>query len=1286
MGNVSTSLFISKFTTDGVRLWGSYYNNGSDCRKALLTFTDALYVLAECDSSGNSTTAGKHQPTYGGGVSDCLILKISNTGNLIWSTYFGGNKREDATTIHSVNNNAIYMTGWTTSANGISTSGSHQDTINKTTSGSSFITKISSGGHVIWSTYLGEESSISYHYIKDMTIDALENIYVVGATEDTSRIVTTNQVHQTKLYQTNPVSPDAYIMKFDSSGKKIWGTYYGGNGHDWLQSIACDDSGYIYCAGRSTSSDSIATPGSYQTTNNFPLTGSNAFGNAILAKFDTSGKRIWGTYYGLSQLHPTLFGLHCNDGRLFMTSQLGSSAFSQAFITNDAYQKDNPGGISILITEFSTHGNRTWGSYFGGPGDEWGWNESNSFITSSSKNDIYFCGHTRSVLGLATPNSHQYYPGSQNTAAFNGYLAKFTWDTLVTIDEKVADTFCVGDRFSFSYRTTYPFKTNNTFTVQLSNSTGSFSSPVNIGSKTGTTTDTVFCTIPPNTPPGTKYRIRVIGNNIADTSLETTNEITINNLYPANLSASFNSSICPYDTLRLNSTTSSTGVKFSWTGPNNFADTGTAPIVDTGNKYGTGQYIVFANLNGCVGKDTVDVTFKPMPYSGTFNATASTPCETDTLFLNMTNAATGTTFSWTGPNSFTSTDQNTYITSATSTLVGQYIVRADLNGCIQKDTATLSGIKQLPVKPVATTNAPFCSGTALQLSATTTTPNATYQWNGPNGFTSTLQSPGIGAASPVHNGDYRVAATLNGCTTRDTVTVTIYPIPAKPTISSNAPLCAADTLRLFGNSTSTGVNYSWTGPNSFAGSAGDTAFKAPGTNATGQYKLTVEKDGCSSFDTMTLIVKPLPQAVSVSNNGPVCDGNTLLLNCGTSTNGSTYSWSGVGSFTANTQNTSITNAAPSASGWYYATVTLNGCIYKDSTNATINPIPAISGITASNPLCLGQNLQLNVNNISSATYSWAGPNGFTANIRNPQRNNLQYSDTGWYKLTATANNCISAPDSVRVALNPVPFVTIFGNKDTICPGGQAIFTALPNQSGAAPTFTWKVNSQTVASGNVFSTASLNNGDIISCEMTEYTKCNGPYTDPSNDVTITVMPWLTPSVSISASPTGPLKPAEFVTFTANPQNAGNNPGFQWKRNGADLVGAKGAIWSANTLNDNDSISVVLTSSYVCPQPASVHSNGIRVRILTGVDNKGNTTKLTLYPNPNNGKFILDGKLPDGLWQLMVVNSIGQVVYNTKVQADNGNIHTEISLPRVAAGTYLLRLQNEQGQYTARFGVE
>lgn len=88
-------------------------------------------------------------------------------------------------------------------------------------------------------------------------------------------------------------------------------------------------------------------------------------------------------------------------------------------------------------------------------------------------------------------------------------------------------TICAGASFSFHYTLNSSFNAANVFTVQLSSASGSFSSPVNIGSKTSNSSDTITALIPATTAAGTQYRIRMISSLPADTSAPSSFPITI---------------------------------------------------------------------------------------------------------------------------------------------------------------------------------------------------------------------------------------------------------------------------------------------------------------------------------------------------------------------------------------------------------------------------------------------------------------------------------------------------------------------------------------------------------------------------------------------------------------------------------------------------------------------------------------------------------------------------------------------------------------------------------------
>jgi hypothetical protein len=830
---------------------------------------------------------------------------------------------------------------------------------------------------------------------------------------------------------------------------------------------------------------------------------------------------------------------------------------------------------------------------------------------------------------------------------------------------------CSGDTILVNYTSLKKKQSNNTFTLQLSNASGSFASPVNIGSVTRDTSGTITAVIPANTPTGTGYKLRIVASNYADTSAVSIN-IKIGNGPIAKPLANNNSPVCANDTLKLSATTTTSGVTWSWTGPNSFASAIQNPQILSPLPANSGNYIVTSRLHGCMAKDTTTVVVSAGTGPAGTTASYNTPlCADDTLKLFGTANGTGNSYSWTGPGSFTSNTQNPILPMATSAMSGDYVLYAGNGNCVSRDTVAVV-VKPRPANFSATSNSPVCTGETLNFTGSSTSTGVTYAWTGPGGFNSTSATPFINGATAAQNGDYYVTGTLNGCPLRDTVTVVVKPLPVKPVATVNTPVCAGETLNFTATTSTSGVSWSWTGPGSYSSTSQNPSITGTTTAMSGDYIVSAILNGCAVTDTATALVKPLPVPVTASSNSPVCAGDTLHITIGTSTTGVSYSWAGPNSFSANTQNTFVTGSTTAASGWYVATLNLNGCLHKDSTQATVHPIPATPNISYSNPMCVGETLQLNATTVNNATYNWTGVGNYSSTLQNPTRGNMQFGDTGTYSVTTTINGCTSPAGQVKVYINPVPFVVIFPTPgDSICVGEQASFTALPNNHGGTPAYQWRINGL-VAGGNSpsFSSTTLNHGDVVRVDMTENTKCRVNYTDPSNDVTMNVLPWLAPSVSISASPNRPLNVDEYVTFTATTTNAGNFPKYQWKRNGQDVQGATGPVWSANTLNDNDSISVEIISNYRCPQPTNAVSNGIRVKVLTGVGNIAHNRQLKVYPNPAKDYVVFEhpGAKNKGDIYVRIYNAIGQKINEITLINDTTTWNTA-NLP---AGVYVYRL--------------
>jgi len=134
----------------------------------------------------------------------------------------------------------------------------------------------------------------------------------------------------------------------------------------------------------------------------------------------------------------------------------------------------------------------------------------------------------------------------------------------------------------------------------------------------------------------------------------------------------------------------------------------------------------------------------------------------------------GATYSWTGPNGFTSTSQNPVVSSsATSAMAGTYNVTATIGGCTSSAGSTTVVINPIPSAPVAGNNGPVNVGSTLSLTASAIS-GATYSWTGPNGFTSTSQNPVVSSSATLAmDGTYHVTVTVNGCTSSAASTTVI---------------------------------------------------------------------------------------------------------------------------------------------------------------------------------------------------------------------------------------------------------------------------------------------------------------------------------------------------------------------------------------------------------------------------------------------------------------------------------------------------------------------------------
>lgn len=436
-GGGTDDVFLSKYTTGGVLLWSTYYGgSGSDATHSdvVVDSTGDIYISGWTGSPGSIATPGAHQSVYGGGE-DAFLAKFSNSGSLLWATYFGGAGSESGNDIACDRMGNVYIAGATGSVSGIATPGAHDNTLSGAFD--AFFARFTTDGVLVWATYFGGEDVDGANTIE---CDGAGQIYIGGNSKSTDAIATPG-AHNTVLGA--PGFSDSFLAKFRNNGAIVWSTYYGGSHNESaVYGIGCDSSLNVYITGQTSSTDSIATPGAHQVT-------LNGFGDTYLAKFGGDGNLLWGTYYGGSGSE---FALDLTCKRPGTVCVVGGTTSMDNIATPTAVKTYRSGGISpndAFLSIFSTSGVLQWATYFGSTGSEDG-----QSVTIDEYENYYMCGQERSLDSIATPGAHQTVFGGGATDCF---LVKYNMDTIAApIDTTDTVTVFVSDHSFHNEPSVFP--------------------------------------------------------------------------------------------------------------------------------------------------------------------------------------------------------------------------------------------------------------------------------------------------------------------------------------------------------------------------------------------------------------------------------------------------------------------------------------------------------------------------------------------------------------------------------------------------------------------------------------------------------------------------------------------------------------------------------------------------------------------------------------------------------------------------------------------------------------
>lgn len=1117
-------------------------------------------------------------------------LIIDPTPTIEWATYAGdsGNDMSYGVSTDLLNN--VYVTGRTQGGGSLATTGAHQVVF--AGNYDAFLTKYNSAGVRQWSTYYG---GTDLEFGCKVAVDLAGGVSIVGKTRSTTGIAsvgaqqttfsgsdaiflarfnTTTGVRQWGRYYgggsdgsvntdlpsivASPTLPsrifitgitnsttnistagafqtaytdygDAFVAKFNTTGTIVWGTYYGtNNGVDGGYDITLDANKNVIVSGITNSTSGLATTGAHQTT----------FGgdfDAFLLKLDSNGAQKWCTYYGGANYDFGSGVAADASGNIFMTGVAGSST---AISTAGSYQSTFAGGgFDGMLAKFNSNGVRQWGTYYGGSNEDVG-----RAITLTCGNDVIIAGETQSLTTLSTINAYD--------STWNGdrdiMFAKFNSSGV-----RQWGSYYGGSGREIPYDITI--------------------SPLN---------KVLFCgeTASTNTISTINGLDTIYGGN-TDGFIAQFNEVDIIGT----------TTVCENSTLSLTGQISSTAtpINYAWTGPSGNTATGATLSIPNIALTSSGLYSLTITANGCTYFTSDSVKVIPSP---TVVFTGDTiVCAGDSINLAVTG---GTSYIWSGPNSFSSSFSSISIANASLSADGVYSVTvSNSNGCYTILNKTIV-VHPTPI-PTINSNSPICAYDTVRLQSGG---GSDYIWSGPNSYVSTFQNPIISTFDSTASGSYSVIVSNSfGCTASASTIVVVKSNP-KPILSSNSPICSGDSLKIYSTS---GNSYNWIGPNGFTNTNQNIIIFPSNTAMSGRYRMTVSyANGCSNMDSIDVLIHPNP-ILTISSNSPICAYDTIRLQSG---GGTGYLWSGPNSYVSTFQNPIFSTFDTTASGSYSVIVTNSfGCTATGSTMVVVksNPKPILS---SNSPICSGDSLK--IYSTSGNSYNWSGPNGLTNSNQNALIFPSNTTMSGQYTMLITYINGCSNKDSIDILIRANPVLTI-SNDTTIClHQGVTIIV-----SGAS-TYLWN-NGENSDSYLIYPTMDtvyrVIGTDVFGCKSTD-------------SISLHIFPFV--EISLTQDPAGLLLKDQLVTFSAMPTGYNN---YTFLINNNIVQNSSSNTYTTSSLITSDTVSVITSTSNIC---FSTPKLGVRVIDIYN----------SFSPN-NDGEndVFMQG------YQITVFNRWGQVVY-------------------------------------------
>ena len=587
-------------------------------------------------------------------------------------------------------------------------------------------------------------------------------------------------------------------------------------------------------------------------------------------------------------------------------------------------------------------------------------------------------------------------------------------------------------------------------------------------------------------------------------------------------------------TLSFNNQIDTTGTNFFWDiDGDGVADDSTKNSISYNVAMADTYYVdvvINNTLLGCIDSlNNFEVIINDLPRVLAFSDT--TVCSGNPLFLKALGANTYAWTDTTGLISDTSLSNPQLNTMFAFNDIDFIVIGTDTNGCVNKDTATVTILKG-PKALFSMTSACLGMPTEFVNLSFDTDSSTVYEWDfnadlvvddttaGNQYFVYELEGENVASLT---------ATSSNGCSTTYIDTTIVAPNPLSVSAGYDRSLVCGDKVQIVANSNLTGVTYSWTPSNLVSNPYINNPNMVPDT--TTEFIVKATKGSCSRFDTVIVNVTPITADAGVD----------MVINCGSSVqikgntngvSGTIYQWTPGDGLT--TQTALTTTATPTDTMQYVLTTYKNTCKASDTMMVFVKTLPLSAG--SDKFISCGQSASLAASisgGSGTITYQWS-PVEFVANP-NVSTTTATPDSTKEYIVTATKGACTA---SDTLVINVTPFTISAGNDKSLDCGATSQLVASSAYSSGV-TYSW---SPAEGLSNPYVLSPTFSGDTTTLYTLHVLK-SGTKCKSSDSVLVTVNNNIAINVAASKTVFSNSYPPYQVTFTNTTTNY-KNLYFTW----------------------------------------------------------------------------------------------------------------------------------------------